>query len=161
MTMPCTQCGAALGTDDPFCPKCGTRRSSELHVPADPLRDYQSVLLIGDKVVTTPMPWFDHHVDLGDAWKRWTGLPFVFAAWAARGSAAADDATTGELAGILAAARDRGVARAAEIAAETGPARGWPLSLAVEYMTHTLTYTLAPAFESGMNRFVELLQEKL
>jgi len=36
--MPCTQCGAALGTDDPFCPKCGARRSSELPVPADPLR---------------------------------------------------------------------------------------------------------------------------
>jgi predicted Ser/Thr protein kinase len=38
MTTPCTQCGAALGTDDPFCSKCGARRSSELPVPADPLR---------------------------------------------------------------------------------------------------------------------------
>jgi len=36
--MVCTQCGAPLGTDDPFCPKCGTRRSSELPVPADPQR---------------------------------------------------------------------------------------------------------------------------
>jgi chorismate dehydratase len=26
-------------------------------------------------------------VDLGDAWKEWTGLPFVFAVWAARRSA--------------------------------------------------------------------------
>ena len=51
-------------------------------VPVDQLRDCESVLLIGDKVVTTPMPWFDYHVDLGDAWKKWTGLPFVFAVWA-------------------------------------------------------------------------------
>jgi len=36
MTMPCTQCGAALGTDDPFCPKCGARQDAGL--PADPLR---------------------------------------------------------------------------------------------------------------------------
>ena len=27
---------------------------------------------------------YPHHVDLGEAWKDWTGLPFVFAVWAAR-----------------------------------------------------------------------------
>ena len=36
--MTCTQCGATLGTDDPFCPKCGARRSAELPIPADPQR---------------------------------------------------------------------------------------------------------------------------
>jgi len=36
--MVCTQCGAALGTDDPFCPKCGARSAANLPVPADPQR---------------------------------------------------------------------------------------------------------------------------
>ena len=57
------------------------------------------------------------------------------------------------------AARDRGVARAAEIAAETGPARGWPLNLAVEYMTRALMYRITPAAEAGMNHYFELLAE--
>ena len=43
----------------------------------------ESVLLIGDKVVTAPVRGFDHQVDLGGAWKEWTGLPFVFAVWVA------------------------------------------------------------------------------
>jgi len=60
---------------------------------AERLRDCEAVLLIGDKVVTTPMPWFDHHVDLGDAWNKWTGLPFVFAVWARRTERRGDAAT--------------------------------------------------------------------
>ena len=36
--MTCTQCGAPMGADDVFCPKCGARRSADLPVPADPLR---------------------------------------------------------------------------------------------------------------------------
>ena len=37
--MACTQCGAALGTDDPFCPKCGARQGTAgLPAPTDPLR---------------------------------------------------------------------------------------------------------------------------
>ena len=38
MTMPCTQCGAALTADDVFCNKCGARSVADLPVPADPLR---------------------------------------------------------------------------------------------------------------------------
>jgi chorismate dehydratase len=116
------------------------------------------------------MPWFDHHVDLGDAWKKWTGLPFVFAVWATnkpetRGSVPSEPGAqaTGheheDLSRILSEARDRGVARAAEIAVETGPAHGWPVELAVEYMTHALTYKITPAAEAGMNRYFELLDQ--
>lgn len=131
------------------------RRSLRLEPlgPVDHLRDHDSVLLIGDKVATTPMPWFDHHVDLGDAWKKWTGLPFVFAVWVAPAEAPSREQT----ARILGQARDRGVARAAEIAAECAPERGWPVNLAVEYLTRALMYRLTPAALAGMSRFVELL----
>ena len=41
-------------------------------------------LLIGDKVVVAAPAGHNHQVDLAEAWKDWTGLPFVFAAWMAR-----------------------------------------------------------------------------
>ena len=43
----------------------------------------ESVLLIGDKVVRADVGGFPYRVDLGGAWRAWTGLPFVFAAWGA------------------------------------------------------------------------------
>ena len=48
------------------------------------LDECESVLVIGDKVVTAPLSGFAHEIDLGQAWKEWTRLPFVFAVWAAR-----------------------------------------------------------------------------
>jgi chorismate dehydratase len=44
-----------------------------------------ALLLIGDKVVCEEPKGLPHELDLGEAWKRLTGLPFVFAAWIARG----------------------------------------------------------------------------
>jgi len=111
----------------------------------------ESVLLIGDKVVTMPPHEFAYEIDLGEAWKRWTGLPFVFAVWVA--GAGWDNAV---LARRLNAARDRGVARAAEIAAEVGPNHGWPVELACEYLTRRLMYTLTAAARAGLERFLDL-----
>jgi len=34
----CSQCGASVAADDPFCPKCGARQVAGLPAPADPLR---------------------------------------------------------------------------------------------------------------------------
>jgi chorismate dehydratase len=46
---------------------------------------HDAVLVIGDAALALESrrryPW---SVDLGEAWKLWTGLPFVFAVWAAR-----------------------------------------------------------------------------
>jgi chorismate dehydratase len=126
-------------------------------VEAERVRDCESVLLIGDKVVTTPMLWFDHHVDLGDAWKKWTGLPFVFAVWAA--PAAGGSGAGGlraQLAEVLERARDRGVSRAAELAREYAPQRGWPESLAVEYYLRAIQYRMTEPALAGMSRFFEL-----
>ena len=111
----------------------------------------ESVLLIGDKVVRADVGGFPYRVDLGGAWRAWTGLPFVFAAW---GAPVDLDAT--RLARLLSDARDRGVARAAELAAEYGPALGWPVDLARDYLTRHMKYTITPAAEAGMNKFLEL-----
>ncbi|MGQ9649447.1 MAG: menaquinone biosynthetic enzyme MqnA/MqnD family protein [Phycisphaerae bacterium] len=121
--------------------------------PGTSLEHCESVLLIGDKVVGAEVGSFPYRVDLGGAWRAWTGLPFVFAAWAAP----VDQETT-HLARLLSQARDRGVARAAELAAEYGPALGWPVDLARDYLTRLMKYTITPAAEAGMNKFLELVR---
>ena len=114
--------------------------------PAD-----QAVLLIGDKVVTRRPEGFDHEIDLGGAWKTLTGLPFVFAVWMQR-----TGADTGALSRVLAAARDRGVQRAADIARQRAPAVGWPVETAVRYLTRHLSFTLTPRHRQGLELFFEL-----
>ncbi|NLX12725.1 MAG: menaquinone biosynthesis protein [Phycisphaerales bacterium] len=110
-----------------------------------------SVLLIGDKVVSIPTRVFEYDIDLGSAWKEWTGLPFVFAVWATRSSRNQET-----LAGLLNQARDRGLTKAAAIASTQGPAHGWPVPLAEEYLTRRMKYILTPAALEGMKRFLDL-----
>src|SRR5690242_6171668 len=61
----------------------------DLHATRDesapsPARTNAARLLIGDKVVCEEPRDLPHQLDLGEAWRQWTGLPFVFAAWMAR-----------------------------------------------------------------------------
>lgn len=117
--------------------------------------DCTSVLLIGDKVITGRRDGFAYEVDLGAAWRQHTGLPFVFAVWAAPGPAADDNALE-SAAALLCAARDRGVARAAEIAQSDGPRRWWPVDLATRYLTRCLKYRLDDRFRAGADHFAAL-----
>jgi len=119
--------------------------------PAVPLDDVDAVLLIGDKVVTAAPRGYGFEVDLGGAWKHLTGLPFVFAVWA---GPAERDFT--DLAATLVAARDRGVARAAELAEQHARPHGWPPALAKRYLCETLQYKLTPPMRTAMQRFLDL-----
>ncbi len=47
------------------------------------LEDYDAVVRIGDKALFEAPPRGTEVHDLGEAWRRATGLPFVFAVWAA------------------------------------------------------------------------------
>ena len=113
----------------------------------------ESVLLIGDKVVGIDPAQFRYQVDLGGAWKTWTGLPFVFAVWAAR-----RNHDIGVLGAQLAAARDLGVKQAGRMAVEFGPAHGWPVSLAQQYLQRYLTFNLTEKHVEGMVRFFDHAQ---
>jgi chorismate dehydratase len=47
--------------------------------------DPDAVLLIGDEALRARAKGaYPYTMDLGEAWKAWTGLPFVFAVWAVR-----------------------------------------------------------------------------
>ena len=114
----------------------------------------EGVLLIGDKVVSHNLTEFDIETDLGSAWKSLTGLPFVFAVWAA-----GHDAVLGDLEATLSAARDAGIASAQSIAEDFGPGMGWPVRLATRYLTSRLKYMLGPRQRQGMARFLELAKK--
>ncbi len=116
---------------------------------ADP--EPQAVLLIGDKVVTFDAWQYRYQVDLGGAWKTWTGLPFVFAVWAAPRQTAHPG-----LGNLLSRARDRGVRQAGQIAVEHGPAHGWPVALAQQYLQRYLRFGLSDKHVEGMIRFLDL-----
>src|SRR3989454_6698598 len=46
---------------------------------------HEAVLVIGDAALAlAARGTYPYRYDLGEEWKRWTGLPFVFAVWAAR-----------------------------------------------------------------------------
>src|SRR5207244_4494195 len=70
---------------------------------------HEAVLVIGDAaLLLAARHAYPHRYDLGDEWKRWTGLPFVFAMWAAR--RAADPRAVRAVHQSLLAARDWGLA---------------------------------------------------
>ena len=88
--------------------------------------------------------------DLGEQWHRWTGLPFVFAAWAAREGVDGSDVE-----GALAAARDRGVADVEAIARRQSAEMGLPLELVLTYLRDHLHFTLGAEEKRGLALFFE------
>lgn len=117
----------------------------------------ESVLLIGDKVVNRVRGGFAYEVDLGAAWRQHTGLPFVFAVWAGRsGGQNAADGCAAALDSLLSEARDSGVDRAKDIAAEFAPKLWWPTDLAVKYLSRCLKYKLDARYVEGANLFARL-----
>jgi chorismate dehydratase len=113
--------------------------------------DSSAVLLIGDKVVSEEPPGFPHQVDLGEAWKRLTGLPFVFAAWMAR-----DGVELYDLPQRLDRARRAGLENVHRIVAREAPPRHWPLDVAHRYLTEYLRFDIGPDQIRAVERFHHL-----
>jgi len=109
-----------------------------------------AMLLIGDKVVTDSPPavMYPHQLDLGEAWRAQTGLPFVFAVWMAR---AGED--LGELPDLLTATRRRNAPRIAAIARHYAPIHGWPVDLAERYLGEVLRYEIGATQLEAIERF--------
>lgn len=110
-----------------------------------------AVLLIGDRAMKPPRERFVATWDLGEEWTQWTGLPFVFAMWAAR-----HDCELGDVEEALCLSRDRGVDRMVEIAQREAPKLGITEELAHDYLAHNLHFTLGSAERAGLRLFHEL-----
>lgn len=114
-----------------------------------------AVLLIGDKVVATPPDpsAVPHSLDLGEAWRAWTGLPMVYAMWMCRSSSEGDERVRLG-ADLLDRQRRHNATRLGWIARARGVAAGWPLELAEEYITRVLTYAPDARARAGVERFL-------
>ncbi|TWT98043.1 Chorismate dehydratase [Botrimarina colliarenosi] len=116
--------------------------------------DADAVLLIGDRAMHEPpaalRSQFVAEWDLAEEWRRDTGLPFVFAVWAARPGI---DAAA--LASLLEASRDDGLVAFAEIARREGPPLGLTVEHAERYLRQNLRFTLGPRERRGLELFRE------
>jgi chorismate dehydratase len=119
--------------------------------PAGSARRADAVLMIGDRAMHPPREDFAATWDLGEEWLNWTGLPFVFALWAARCGG-----DLGIVEEALNRARDLGVERLPEIARREAGAVGIPERTAFDYLSRNLHFFLGSAERSGLRLFYQL-----
>ncbi len=120
-----------------------------------------TLLLIGDKVVThsPPAVRYPHQLDLGEAWKALTGLPFVYAAWMCR--AGSLDSNEGLRRMALASAmldrqRRHNATRLDWLVQQWAPKARWPVDLARRYIGELLRYDLGDRERGSVERFFGL-----
>jgi chorismate dehydratase len=114
------------------------------------LQNVDAGLLIGDPALRLHPDELPYHVyDLGQEWKWMTGLPMVFAVWAARPNVI-DPAVVS----TLRASSDFGSAKIEEIIAVESVRRGFSPELVRQYLTHYIHFELTADFERGMERFL-------
>ncbi|HET6252049.1 MAG TPA: menaquinone biosynthesis protein [Tepidisphaeraceae bacterium] len=111
-------------------------------------------LLIGDKVVCQEPKNLPHQIDLGQAWKELTGLPFLFAAWMARGGIELGDLPT-----ELAEAKRRGLRHVEQIIARDAIPTGWPAEVARKYLTEYLQFDIGPKHLQAVRLFHRLAHQ--
>lgn len=95
--------------------------------------------------------------DLGEVWTDLTGLPFVYAIWAAAPHRA--DGTPRDLerlTRLLLRSKAWGMRRRGMLASRGAEELGLPVDLALDYVTHAIRYDLGPDERAGMERFCEL-----
>jgi len=116
---------------------------------------HEAVVVIGDAaLLLAARGVYAHRYDLGAEWKAWTGLPFVFAVWAARRQAE-QDAVRRVHQGLL-ASRDWGLAHLDVLAADAERATGVSLAACREYFAG-LDYALSYKHLAGLTDFFRRL----
>ncbi len=123
----------------------------------EPLHDSpsskQAVLLIGDKVLKHLNQW-PYSVDLGEYWQKLTGLPFVYAFWAAKARQNLD-----WLASKLLKTCDEGLKNIDKIIVENAHNHGFEPDIARQYLTENLTFEFTQDHQKGLAKFYELAYE--
>ena len=97
---------------------------------------------------------YPHAYDLGAEWKRWTGLPFVFAVWVAQRTTPVDRALA--VHAQLIASRDWGLTHLDQLAAQAAAASGIDRGVCAEYLSG-LDYGLSYEYLAGLTEFFNRL----
>jgi len=127
----------------------------------DMLSHCDAALIIGDKalflepqVAGASIDRNLEKIDLGEAWRQMTGLPFVYAFWAGPSQALSRDDVK-----VLVKARDEGVKHPAELAAEyLEDAPQWQ-TLGAEYLRDNIKYYLGERQRKGLELFYRFAAE--
>jgi chorismate dehydratase len=118
---------------------------------------HEAVLVIGDAALhLSTTSGYPVRIDLGQEWKEWTGLPFVFAVWAARRDASA--AGVRAVHRRLLESRAWGLAHLDELAAAAAVNSSISERLCREYLAD-LDYALSYRHLAGLTDFFRRLAQ--
>jgi chorismate dehydratase len=101
-------------------------------------------------------PEYPYVYDLGEEWKRWTGLPFVFAVWVAQRTTPVADALA--VHAHLIESRDWGLQHLDVLATQAATATGVARRVCSEYLSG-LDYRLSYAHLAGLTDFFRRLAD--
>jgi chorismate dehydratase len=118
------------------------------------LENSDAALIIGDAALVLNPPDLPFHVlDLGLEWTQMTGLPMVFAVWAARAGFAAQDPAP------FSASLRFGMDHIDDIAREEHSKVGISEALAREYLTRNIIFDLGEREYAGLATFLQYASE--
>lgn len=118
------------------------------------LAQADSALIIGDPALRLLLELQSYaSLDLAEVWISMTGLPFVFAAWAAR---APDAATAAALRNITEESYRFGCQNLPKIIQSESVRRSIPAELTDRYLRYHLQYELGPREWKGLEQFLAL-----
>lgn len=138
-------------------PKFATVRAESADLDSLAGLPHDAVLVIGDAALQlTARAAYPEVLDLGAEWKAWTGLPFVFAVWAARREASA--AAVHTLHRQLLASRGWGLANLDRLASDAAAVTGVSVATCRAYLG-TLDYALGGAELEGLTTFFHRLAQ--
>jgi chorismate dehydratase len=105
-------------------------------------------IIIGDRALAC-LDKYEHIYDLGSAWKAYTGLPFVFAAWVANKPIPLDFMEAFDAANVY------GLSHLDDVIALIPPSEQvYDLH---KYYTENISYELTPEKKAGLDKFLEAL----
>jgi len=138
-------------------PKFATVRAESSDLTALRGFPHEAVLVIGDAALMLASEGrYPYVVDLGTAWKDWTGLPFVFAVWAARREA--DHRAVQTIHQALLSSREWGLAHLDDLADAASANTGISRAVCREYLGD-LDYALSYRHLAGLTDFFRRLAQ--